>query len=129
MLSTRCQLFSFRADPKLIYISILYFFFRSGQGIRENLRLIQEFYPGWIMRLYYDVGNKDDDDGDGAFVMSQLCQIACSEPMFDLCEASHNARLGNASILYPLLWRFLPAMDIQVSGLYVCSRRENAFRV
>ncbi len=34
----------------------------------------------------------------------------------DLCDASDNVRLGNASILYPLLWRFLPAIDIQVDA-------------
>ena len=28
-------------------------------GIVENLSLLKEYYPGWVMRLYYDL---DDDD-------------------------------------------------------------------
>jgi hypothetical protein len=46
--------------------------------------------------------------------MKQLCDLACQEPNLDICNASSNSRLGNATILYPLLWRFLPAIDVNV---------------
>ncbi len=81
------------------------------QGIRENLELIKKHYPGWVMRLYYDLQSEESP------VLDELCQISCSEPMFDACDASRNARLGNASILYPLVWRFLPAIDVQVKRI------------
>ena len=35
-------------------------------------------------------------------------------PNLDLCDAEDNPRLGNATLLYPLIWRFLPAMDVNV---------------
>ena len=46
--------------------------------------------------------------------MKQLCDLACAEPNLDLCDAEDNPRLGNATLLYPLIWRFLPAMDVNV---------------
>jgi len=46
--------------------------------------------------------------------MKQLCDLACSEPNLDLCDAQKNPRLGNATLLYPLLWRFLPVIDVNV---------------
>ena len=46
--------------------------------------------------------------------MRDLCELACREPLFDLCDVEHNPRLGNASVLYPILWRFLPVIDVQV---------------
>ncbi len=62
---------------------------------------------GWILRLYYKVA-------DDSPVMRDLCELACREPFFDLCDVEHNPRLGNASVLYPILWRFLPVIDVQV---------------
>ena len=83
-------------------------------GIKENLELMRKFYPGWTMRIYYQV---NDYQGD---VMKKLCDLACSEMDLDLCDASENPKLGNATLLYPLLWRFLPVIDRQVD--YFLSR-------
>ena len=83
-------------------------------GIKENLNLMRKFYPGWTMRLYYQVNEYQGD------VMKKLCQLACTEPELDLCDASDNPKLGNATMLYPLLWRFLPVIDRQVD--YFLSR-------
>ena len=77
-------------------------------GVRENLRLVKRFYPGWLMRLYYNVTSPD--------VMADLCDLACSEPAFDLCDARKNSRLGDMSRLHPQMWRFMPAVDVQVNG-------------
>ena len=83
-------------------------------GIKENLDLMRKFYPGWTMRVYYQVNEYQGD------VMKKLCEIACSEPELDICDANTNPKLGNASMLYPLLWRFLPVIDRQVD--YFLSR-------
>ena len=40
-------------------LSISLLFSGYFDGIVENLSLLQEYYPGWVMRLYYDL---DDDD-------------------------------------------------------------------
>jgi hypothetical protein len=47
-------------------------------------------------------------------MLPDLCELACSEPDLDLCDVEQIPRLGNASILYPILWRFLPVIDVQV---------------
>ena len=83
-------------------------------GIKENLELIRKFYPGWTMRLYYQVNEYQGD------VMKQLCELACSNMELDICDATANSKLGNAAILYPLIWRFLPVIDRQVD--YFLSR-------
>jgi len=74
-------------------------------GILENLNLMKEFYPGYIMRLYYEAGPT---------IKQKLCDMACSDPQIDLCPANAIPRLGNATRVYPLIWRFLPAIDPQV---------------
>jgi len=83
-------------------------------GIKENLELIRKFYPGWTMRLYYQVNEYQGD------VMKQLCELACNNMELDICDATTNSKLGNAAILYPLIWRFLPVIDRQVD--YFLSR-------
>jgi len=75
-------------------------------GVRENLSLIKQIYPGYVMRLYYQASPE---------VKEKLCQIACSDPGLDLCPATAIPKLGNATKVYPLLWRFLPAIDPQVN--------------
>ena len=82
------------------------------KGIRENLELIKKHYPGFTMRLYYQVPETSESG-----VMDELCELACKEPMFDLCNAADNPRLGNMTVLYPLLWRFMPVLDLQVRNI------------
>ena len=83
-------------------------------GIKENLDLMRKFYPGWTMRVYYQVNEYQGQ------VIKRLCELVCSEPELDICDANANPKLGNASMLYPLLWRFLPVIDRQVD--YFLSR-------
>jgi hypothetical protein len=83
-------------------------------GIKENLELMRKFNPGWTMRLYYEVQEYQGN------VMKQLCELTCNEAELDLCDANTNPKLGNATTLYPLLWRFLPVLDRQVD--YFLSR-------
>ncbi|CAB4060741.1 unnamed protein product [Lepeophtheirus salmonis] len=77
------------------------------EGISENLRLISKFYPGFVMRLYYQARESD--------TIKKLCNISCSNSHLDLCDITEIPMLGNSSVLYPLLWRFLPVLDKQVS--------------
>ena len=43
---------------------------------------------------------------------------ACLEPLLDLCPAISLPKFGNATKLYPLIWRFLPAVDPQVDVFF-----------
>ena len=78
------------------------------EGLIENIQLVKEKYgPEYTVRLYYHV-NKTSP------VMKKLCDLACHEPNLDLCDATKNPRLGDATLLYPLIWRFLPVIDVNV---------------
>ena len=58
-------------------------------GIKDNLQLIKEKYGSdWIVRVYYHVKSYDKNSP----VMKQLCDLACSEPNLDLCDAQKNPR-------------------------------------
>eukprot|EP00095_Tigriopus_kingsejongensis_P005425 maker-scaffold576_size132709-snap-gene-0.17 protein:Tk05425 transcript:maker-scaffold576_size132709-snap-gene-0.17-mRNA-1 annotation:"hypothetical protein DAPPUDRAFT_96285" len=81
------------------------------QGIQDNLELIQKYYPGYVMRLYHNLSPESP-------VMESLCHLTCHEPMLDLCDISQNPRLGNATVLYATLWRFLPVLDVQVDTFF-----------
>ncbi len=79
------------------------------QGIEDNLKLALKHYGSdWTIRVYYQVSSNNSD------VMRKLCDLTCAYPNLDLCEAQNNPRLGNATLLYPLIWRFLPAIDVNV---------------
>ncbi|TRY79191.1 hypothetical protein TCAL_07377 [Tigriopus californicus] len=73
----------------------------------HNVRTIKKYYPGYRMRLYYRLT-------DNEMAMERLCQLACEEEILDLCDISRNPMVLNASSYYPLVWRFLPALDAQV---------------
>ena len=77
-------------------------------GISENLRLAKEMYgPEWIVRVYYQIP-KDSP------YMDELCHLACKHQNLDICNAEQNPKFGNASVIYPLIWRFLPVLDPMV---------------
>ena len=81
-------------------------------GIRANLALVQQLYgPSWVVRLYYQLGPADRQLG------RQLCELACSWPQLDLCPAEQLPGVPgrNVSDIYPMVWRFLPTLDPQVS--------------
>ena len=70
---------------------------------------MKQFYPGWLMRLYYHVDNVT------AATAAGICELACADPALDICDAADNARLGDMRILHPQVWRFMPAVDVQAS--------------
>ena len=49
------------------------------EGIIGNLKLVPKLYPGWTMRLYYDLDKKDP-------VLKDLCDLACRDTNIDICD-------------------------------------------
>ena len=82
------------------------------QGIIGNLKLMPRFYPGWVMRLYYDLDKKDP-------VFKDLCDLACSNPNIDICDAKHlpGTPFVDCTKVFAMNWRFFPTLDPQVSFL------------
>jgi len=79
------------------------------EGIVGNLELMPTYYPGWIMRLYYDLDDKDP-------ITQELCNLACENPNLDICNARRlpGTPEVDASRIFPMNWRFFPTLDEQV---------------
>ena len=79
-------------------------------GIVENLQLLPRLYPGWVMRLYYDLPADDP-------VAGQLCELACAEEQLDLCYVRQlpGTPMRDASRVFAMNWRFFPTLDPQVN--------------
>ena len=79
------------------------------EGIIGNLELMPKYYPGWVMRLYYDLDAKDP-------VFQDLCQLACKHKNLDICDAKHlpGTPFIDASRVFAMNWRFFPTLDPQV---------------
>ena len=77
------------------------------------------------MRLYYDIEDNDK-------TMDDLCHLACSEPNMDLCNVRRLPILSDISEIFPMIWRFLPMLDLQVDVMMsrdldsVINERESA---
>jgi hypothetical protein len=71
-----------------------------------------KYYPGWIMRLYYDLDKTDP-------VLKDLCKLACNDPNIDICDAKHlpGTPFIDASKVFAMDWRFFPTLDPQVSQI------------
>ena len=52
------------------------------KGIVGNLELMPKYYPGWTMRLYYDLEKKDP-------ILKDLCDLACRDTNIDICDTKH----------------------------------------
>ena len=75
-----------------------------------------KYYPGWVMRLYYDLNKKDP-------VFKDLCELACKNDYLDICDAKHlpGTPFKDASKVFAMNWRFFPTLDPQVN---YCNRFE-----
>ena len=89
-------------------------------GIRNNLNLLPKHYPGWIIRLYYDLAPDDP-------VLPKLCELSC-EKNLDLCDIQRlpGNPMENASLVFPMNWRFFPTLDPQVDA-YVSRDLDSSF--
>ena len=67
------------------------------------------YYPGWTMRVYFDL---EPDDP----IMSDLCDLACHSDILDLCHAGDlpGTPMKDARLVFPMNWRFFPTLDPQV---------------
>jgi len=79
------------------------------QGIKENLLLLPKHYPGWIIRVYYDLPT-------GHPTLSDLCTLACGNPSLDLCYVQDIPSSGDISSIFAMNWRFFPTLDPQVTA-------------
>ena len=77
------------------------------QGIADNLDLMPHHYPGWIIRVYYDL---EPDDPE----LRLLCDLACSNPSLDICHVRNNPASGDISQIFAMNWRFFPTLDPNV---------------
>ena len=106
-------------------------------GIAGNLNLMEKFYPGWIMRLYFDLNGEEGHNstvnpllkGDNLiykvsiycftnlnFSFAELCDMACKNNYLDLCDSGRlpGTPMRDARKMFPMLWRFFPTLDPQV---------------
>ena len=61
---------------------------------RANLDLVGALYPGYRLRLYYDIPETDAPTKD------HLCGLACSSSILDICDINKNPRFGNGRYEY-----------------------------
>ena len=77
------------------------------QGIADNLDLVPRHYPGWTIRVYYDLEPEDPE-------LRRLCDLACSNPSLDICHVRNNPASGDISQIFAMNWRFFPTLDPNV---------------
>ena len=51
-------------------------------GIYKNYKAIQDFYPGWTMRLYHDLDQNNPQS-------KEICEFACRNTNIDLCDVTN----------------------------------------
>ncbi len=73
----------------------------------DNVNLIPELYPGWTVRVYYDLE-------PGSSLLQDLCKFACANPNLDLCYVRQLPSNTNISRVFAMNWRFFPVIDPQV---------------
>lgn len=79
------------------------------EGIIGNLELVPKLYPGWTMRLYYDLDKKDP-------VLKDLCDLACRDTNIDICDTKllPGTPFVDSTKVFAMNWRFFPTLDPQV---------------
>ena len=68
-------------------------------GIKRNLGSVKKYFPGFIMRLYYQIPPKST-------FLKDICTLACFAPNFDLCDIEKIPNIGKKII------KLLSAADI-----------------
>ena len=76
------------------------------EGILGNLQAMRKMYPNFIMWIYVEPE-----------LSKSLCPLLCQHPELDVCNIHEIPGLGNATKLFPMIWRFLPVLDPQVTAL------------
>ena len=102
-----------------LYCIFLYYISRIKNyigGIKGNLNIMPVYYSGWIMRLYVDF--RQLNQFRHREIKDELCEIACTYPNFDICDASNlpGTPVEDASKIFAKNWRFFPTLDPQVKN-------------
>ena len=81
-------------------------------GIKGNLQKMEQFYPGWIMRLYHNMDQNDP-------MLKDVCNLVCQNSNFDICDVKDlpGNPFTDGSKIFPTIWRFFPTLDPQVMKL------------
>ena len=68
-----------------------------------------KIYPGWVMRLYYDLDKNDP-------TLKDLCNLACHDVNIDICDVKNlpGTPFKDAAGIFAMNWRFFPTLDPQV---------------
>jgi hypothetical protein len=74
----------------------------------ENLRLMKEIYPGWVMRVYTNLS-----------FSPEVCNVVCSDESIYFCDVHHLPQAGDVSHIHPMTWRFLAMGDPTVKEFAV----------
>ena len=64
--------------------------------ISARAQEVSQFYPQWIMRIYYDLNDQDIQGHE------KLCSIWCMNEHVDLCNVKHLPILGDLKELQPI---------------------------
>ncbi|XP_059082699.1 uncharacterized protein LOC131880175 isoform X2 [Tigriopus californicus] len=81
------------------------------KGIRLNLEGVEQFYPGYTMRLYHNANESQSG-------FKELCDIFCQSNILDLCNVRHIEGYPDLEKQFGMLWRFLPLADQNVIELH-----------
>ena len=86
------------------------------EGIKANLDLMPRLYPGWVMRVYYNLDGRPE-------MLRDLCDLACHNEQLDICDAGKlpGVPMADARKVFPMIWRFFPTLDPQVKSTYFCN--------
>ena len=79
------------------------------EGIEENLKIITQSYPGYLMRVYVDVASEHP-------ILKELKDLMGANSNLDVCDVNSlpGSRLADAPKMFPMVWRFFPTLDPQV---------------
>ncbi|CAG7717558.1 unnamed protein product [Allacma fusca] len=81
---------------------------RYFDGVIENLWLMKEMYPDWIMRVYSNIS-----------FTPEVCEIVCLDKNIYFCNVHSLPVLGNIQNIHPMTWRFLAMGDPTVTKFVV----------
>ena len=62
--------------------------------IAQRAQEIKQFYPKWIMRIYYYIQDEKSEE--------ILCENWCQNPHLDLCDVTNLPILGDLKTLQPI---------------------------
>ena len=64
--------------------------------IHERAKEVQNLYPNWIMRIYYDLEQND------ILAHEELCELWCQNEHVDLCDVTNLPLIGNLKTIQPI---------------------------